>query len=273
MQSQRREKEGIDRLTELLAGASSSAKRVADILRSGSRPSVDIVKEGTKLLEDLDHLRQEDLAGLIENERVSMSKAVETWGDGLRQFCLENGMHLAGAFPDFIVAGVVYVKVQPSTFTAVINDKKLPAVPSEAAFKEIKSVSVELTRTSKSPQATIATLEAAYEAVVKEKTASGQLSMKRASLFELLPKVAFLRQDKSFLRNPVREKFASYSIHNLRADLFLLMQQDHPVEHRGRRLIVEPTSVAEQGLFMFIPALQRCGYVGHISFVGVGSEN
>jgi hypothetical protein len=84
--------------------------------------------------------------------------------------------------------------------------------------------------------------------------------------------MALLVQTPGFLKNPTREQFRSYSQHDLRADLFAVMQTVTTPSYGGSRLVLEPTSVAEDGLFMYMPSLQRCSYVGHISFIAMDAD-
>jgi hypothetical protein len=265
--STRLDKETSANLSDILAAASLSAKKVAGALRSSDRPSIALIKDGAKLIELIRKLQGEELSVLVESERTAVKSAIENWGELLREFCRDSGLPLGGAFPDFIVAGTVYVRIQLPSLSVIVNDKKLGALPPEAVLKEIKASAVEMAK-GISTADIVSVIWSAYSSVVREKNTEGRLSTRRASIFELLPKIAVLKQDKSFFRDPVREKYTSYSIHNLRADFFTLMQSDAPLEHLGQRLVFEPTSVAEEGLFMFVPTLQRCAYIGHVTFVG-----
>jgi hypothetical protein len=149
-----------------------------------------------------------------------------------------------------------------------INARRLSALPSDSVLKAIDTEVDEVKRTRRTVAETIALIWNAYEKVIEEKRNTANLTVKRASLLELLPKIALARQSNKFFKNPVRENYVSYSIHDFRADLFNLMQTEGRLEHNGHRLVLEPTSAAEDGLFMYVPALQRCAYVGHASFVG-----
>jgi hypothetical protein len=262
-----REEHSEGDLQDVLASISLSANKTRVALRSGNGP--DLLKHGAKLLEAIAALPKERLDQAIDTERQAVDAAIKDWGDLLRSHCVDRGLQLAGAYPDFIVEGVVYVQIKVTSASVIINGKRLSALPSDPALRLIDTEVAQMKRARKNSTETISVIWAAYESVLAEKRTSVSLAVKRASLLELLPRIAFSMQPKKFLRNPVREDYTSYSIHNLRADLFGLMQAEGSVEHLSHRLVVEPTSAAEDGLFMYVPALQRCAFVGYVSFVGV----
>lgn len=264
----RRDKNSEDDYQTLLASVSLAARKTREALRTSDRPSIDLVKHGTKLIEAIGELSRERLSEAVEVERQAVEAAIKNWDELLRSHCVSRGLLLAGAYPDFIVEGVVYVRVNSNSASVNINAKRLTALPSDPALQAIDTEIAEAKRARKTAAETIALIWDAYEKVIKEKQNAASLAIKRASLFELLPKIALAHQSKRFLRNPVREDYVSYSIHDFRADLFALMQVEDRLEYRGHRLVLEPTSAAEDGLFMYVPALQRCAYVGHVSFVG-----
>jgi hypothetical protein len=268
--STRRDKQTQGDLSEILATISLAAKKAREATRSNTKPSIDLVKHGTKLLEAIGSLSKEKFQVAIDLERQAVQSATSEWGEMLKRHCDDKGLLLAGAFPDFIVEGVVYVKFVVNSASASVNGKTLSALPFEPVFKAIGEELEEISHSRKSVDSTIALIWSAYRQVIEEKAEANRLSVKRASILELLPKIALARQSKRFLKNPVREEYVSYSVHHLRADLFALMQADGRLEHNGHCLVLEPTSAAEDGLFMYIPALQRCAYVGHASFVGAG---
>jgi hypothetical protein len=268
----RRETQKEYELPEILATIATAAKKAREIVKSGNRPSVDLVKHGSALLGGIQSLASLNFQETIDQERQAVQVSTGELGDNLREYCRDKGLLLAGAFPDFIVNGVVYVKVSENS-SVTVNGRTLSALPQAELFRNISAEIEDLSSKRKPLEIVIAAIWEAYQQIVREKGDGNGLSAKRASILELLPRIALARQTKRFLRNPTREEFASYSIHHLRADLFALMERDGQIEHNGQRLILEPTSAAEDGLFMYVPALQRCAFVGHALFVGAEHDN
>jgi len=267
-----RDKHAQSDLSEVLATISVSSKKAREAAKSSDRPSVELVKYGAALLTAIDSLSKLNFQETIDFERQTVQTAVSELGGSLQQFCRNKGLLLAGAFPDFIVNGVAYVRISATSPSVSVNGKTIGALPYKAVFEAIQAELEEISNSRRPVETVIALIWDAYQQVITEKAVGNSLSSKRASIRELLPKIALARQTKRFFKNPVREEYASYSVHQLRADLFALMQADR-IEHNGHRLVLEPTSAAEDGLFMYIPALQRCAFVGHALFVGARNED
>lgn len=267
-----RDKKAQSELPEILATISLAAKKAREAAKSDDRPSIEFVKHGTALLAAIESLSGMHFQETIDLERQAVQLATAELGEKIEQHCRDKGLLLAGAFPDFIVNGVLYVRISATSPSVGVNGKTINALPYKAVFEAIEAELEEISNSRRPVETVIALIWKAYQQVITEKVVGNSLSSKRASMLELLPKIALARQTKRFFKNPVREEYASYSVHQLRADLFALMQADR-LEHNGHRLVLEPTSAAEDGLFMYIPALRRCAFVGHALFVGARNED
>jgi len=166
----------------------------------------------------------------------------------------------------------VYLKIRSTEGIAYVNGSKCAVWPIEALISVIETQLQQLRASKRDTQDFLERLWRAYSAVLQQRAGREQLNTKRVGIYEILPQMALLVQTPGFLKNPTHEQFRTYSQHDLRADLFAVMQTGTVPLYGGSRLVLEPTSVAEDGLFMYIPSLQRCGYVGHISFIAVDAD-
>jgi hypothetical protein len=178
-------------------------------------------------------------------------------------FCREHDLQLWGAFPDYIVNGTVYVGIDGKHMKATINDFSCPLFPVMTVFQALADEVTRIKGEHFDACQFAAGLEAAHQACVSRK-AERTLLTQRISIFEILAELSFQNQPKAFLANPIRERFKSYSQYRFRTDLFRLLLARDVQLIASQRLVLEPTSVAEDGLFMYLPALGRCSFVGHV---------
>ena len=255
-----------------LLSLSHEARRLAEALRSSDRPAVGIVESAEKLQGLISTIAQTgQLEKIKDTEAAALLSASDQLPDQLLQHCQSKGIQLSGAFPDFIFDGIVYLKIRAPEGVAYVNGSKHSIWPVETLTSAVDAQLQELKNPKREAKDFLARLWKAYSAVLQQRAGREQLNTKRVGVYEILPQMALLVQTSGFLKNPTREQFTSYSQHNLRADLFAIMQANATPSYGGFRLVLEPTSVAEDGLFMYLPSLQRCGYVGHISFVSTDS--
>jgi hypothetical protein len=185
----------------------------------------------------------------------------------IKYYCDQKGLLLSGGYPDYIIDGLLYLGIDNKNSTATLSDSKYALFPVDPVLEKIPEEISKLIAPSYDPMTFLERLWSAHQRCQEKQQAAGELlTSRRVSVFRILPEIAIASQAKGFGKNPVKEQFRSYSQHMFRADLFrLLASQETPSVH-GHRLIVEPTSVAEDGLFMFLPTLGRCAFVGHIVF-------
>ena len=185
----------------------------------------------------------------------------------MKQLCDLNGLHLGGAFPDYIINGTVCLRVDTRHSRVQINDSAGPIFPVkdclDRVLDEVSSYSAPAFQASRF----LSQLWVAYQLCLSRRKSSINASGARVSVFEILPELALSDQSRQFLRNPTKETFHPYSQHMFRADLYRLISTPMEPIVEGLRLVLEPTSVAEDGLFMFLPSVGRCAFVGHIVFL------
>jgi hypothetical protein len=261
-------KGGRKGLLNLLGGISSHAKKLKQLLADPDDPALLVVAEIDKVKELISEIGSTgQLDEIRETEQALIRHTIDDLPIILKQFCDERGVDLWGASPDFIVGGIVYLGIDFTTGSVTLNDQSLQLFP----FKKVlQHLTEELDRQKKDafdPSKFLGQLWQAYEARTTERKSTN--ARKRVSIFELLMELALREQSKGFTRNPVKERFKSYSQHRLRANLFRLLGSGIDLTLNGHRLILEPTSVADEGLFMYLPATGRCGFVGHILFAPI----
>lgn len=254
-------------LLNLLGAVSTHAKKLKQLLADPDDPAMLVVTEIDKLKELISEVASTgQLDRIRETQQALIRHTVDDLPITLKQFCDERGAELWGATPDFIVDGIVYLGVDFTTGSVTLNDQKLHLFP----FKKVlQHLIEELDRYKKEafdPPKFLRQLWQAYEARANEHQRSANSMRKRIAIFDLLLELALQEQSTAFSRNPVKERFKSYSQHRFRANLFRLLVSGADLSLRGRRLILEPTSVADEGLFIYLPATGRCGFVGHLLF-------
>ncbi len=253
-------------LLNLLGGISSHAKKLKQLLADPDDPALLVVTEIDKVKELISEIGSTgQLDKIRETEQALIRHTVDDLPITLKQFCDERGVELWGAAPDFIIDGIVYLGVDFTTGSVTLNDQKLHLFPFKKVLQHLVEELDRYKKEAFDPPKFLNLLWKAYEAKADENQRSNSMR-KRIAIFDLLLTLALQEQGTAFSRNPVKERFKSYSQHRFRANLFLLLVSGADLTLKGRRLILEPTSVADEGLFMYLPATGRCGFVGHLLF-------
>lgn len=274
MAQRRKKAEGQPRdPAERVSSLLLEARKLSEALLSSNRPSAGVVQSAEKLQELVTVFAQnEELVKIKDDESAALRIAIDELPEQLRYHCDSKGIRVSGAFPDFIFDGVIYLKVRSSEGVAYVNGSRHPIWPVDALVSVVETQLQQLRAPQRETQHFLERLWQAYSAVLQQRAGREQLNTKRVGIYEILPQMALLVQTPGFLKNPTREQFRTYSQHDLRADLFAVMQTGALPVYAGSRLVLEPTSVAEDGLFIYIPSLQRCGYIGHISFIAIDAD-
>jgi hypothetical protein len=258
---------------ERLSSLSLEARKLSDALSSHNRPSAALVQSVEKLQEMITLFAESgELVKIKDDESAALRIAMDELPEQLSHHCDDKGIRMSGAFPDFIFDGVVYLRVLSSEGLGYVNGSKHQIWPIELLVSVVETQLQQLSTSKRETPDFLERLWQAYSAVLQQRAGREQLNTKRVGIYQILPQMALLVQTPGFLKNPTHEQFRTYSQHDLRADLFAVMQTGTLPLRAGSRLVLEPTSVAEDGLFMYIPSLQRCGYIGHISFIAMDAD-
>ncbi len=203
----------------LLAGLSSLDNAVLNRLGLG-----EIVEEAvTGAREQLNELRHEKKRALIKD---------------LAALCHENGRQFKriGDTPPELLLAPFTVTLNLSRLEAVISfaRQELARVPAEAGkiIDTLESEEKKLQKRQPAPERFIEQLFWAYQAVCsRDERSIGE----RVDIADVLPFAALSQQSPTFLTNPVRERFTSFS----RAHFLLalsLLRNTRTLEHKGHRL-------------------------------------
>ena len=261
--------ESLSELRKMVGKINQEAAALLGLLKSDN-----VVRSATPIrLENLHKAITELTDSTLLNQVRSnilegLEKAQRELPTTIKYYCEQKGLQLSGGYPDYIIEGFLYLGIDSKNSTATLSDSKYPLFPVEPVLENIPEEISKLSAPSYDPMSFLQRLWSAHQRCQEKQQAAGELlTSRRVSIFRVLTEMAVASQAKNFGKNPVKEQFRSYSQHMFRADLFRLLASKETPSVHDHRLILEPTSVAEDGLFMFLPTLGRCAFVGHVVFV------
>jgi hypothetical protein len=205
---------------------------------------------------------RELLAGLQRAREEQLSSFGQRLGRALQ--AQQHDVH--GETSPLIVDGVVHVEVSPEQGVVRVNGE----ADSDCSCAEVAArVEAELRRLRKlaTPPATL--LEQIQTAYDEECCVRRLEPGTQVETLAVLYRVALLRQQAGFRRNPTAKSFREYPREVFRADLFALLQSG-ALAGRGRRLRYASGSDTAGAIFMLVPALGRAAHVGRIWFEPAG---
>jgi hypothetical protein len=208
------------------------------------------------------------LTSALQETRNTIESALANLPFTLKEFSDSNNLKLFGAFPDHIIDGTLYISFDLARYRAVINDAPFPLFPIQNVLAQISKELTAQRKQAFQPEKFLSDLWTAYRNTLSKQghVPNSEHSRQRVSIHSLLVELAITQQDKAFFHNPIQKNFKSYSEHAFRADLYrLLVSAEAPVFEK-RRLKLEPQAVAERGIFMYLPSMSRCAFVGHLLF-------
>src|SRR6267143_783685 len=246
----------VSNTKKLVSNVLQAARAVAGALTNQEIPNPALLSGTAALKESIGELlKSGDLESLEASASRLIQDAYKEVPTQVKQFCEINALHLGGAFPDYVISGTVYLKIDTKRCRVQINDLICPMFPVKDFLDRVRD---EVSKYSSGEfQATrfLSQLWQAYQLCVGRRKSSKNASGERVSVFEILPEVAFTAQSRQFSKSPTKGAFRPYSQHMFRADLYRLISAAAEPVVDGLRLVLEPTSVAEDGLFMFVPSL------------------
>ena len=245
-----------------------AARAVAAALANPQVPNLALARGTAALKKSMGELLSSgDLESLEASATRLVEDALKELPTQVKQFCEVNRLHLGGAYPDYVINGTVYLKVDTKHCRLQINDDTRPMFPIKDCLDHITDEVSKYSAVEFQAGRFLSQLWQAYQLCVSRGKSSINVTGRRVSIFEILPEVAFAAQSRQFLKSPTKGAFRPYSQHMFRADLYRLVSSSAEPVVEGVRLVLEPTSVAEDGLFMFLPSAGRCTFVGHIVFL------
>jgi hypothetical protein len=260
----------VSETKKLISSVLQTGRTVSAALANPEHPNPALVRGITAFKESTAALLN---SGDLESLEISASKLIE---DALKElpsqvkrFCEVNGLKLWGAFPDYIIEGTVYFKVDSKHFRVQINEDIGAMFPVNDCLGRVRDKVSTYSSVEFQASRFLSQLWQAYQLAASRRKSSTNITGQRVSVFEILPEMAFASQSRQFFKSPTKESFRAYSQHMFRADLYRLVSGATGPVIDGLRLVLEPTSVAEDGLFMFLPSVGRCAFVGHIMFLPI----
>jgi hypothetical protein len=256
-------------LKGILTNLISEAKMIVKALpESGGYPDPKFEGHVTKIKDTIsEFVSTSYLEDAASSTRKEISALLEGIPNKLEEFCKASGFNLYGAFPDHIIDGTTYLAFDITAHRVTLNDMTFPLFPFDDL---ILRVSKEVLNQKKRSFQVDRFLDQLWNGYLRVLMSQGvpkeDCPGKRVSVNSLLPELALSQQSKTFLANPLQKNYKSYSQHALRADLFLLLSNNQRPVFKNHLLKLEPPSVAEHGIFMFLPSLGRCAFLGHLVF-------
>jgi hypothetical protein len=258
----------VSETKKLLSSVLQTARTVSAALANPELPNPALLRGIAGLRESAGELlKSGDLESLEASASRVIEEAIKELPTQIKQFCDVNKLHLGGAFPDYVIDGTVYLKLDTRRCRVQINEDMGPMFPVRNCLDRVREEVHKYSSVEFQASRFLSQLWQAYQLCISRRKSSTSPTGQRVSVFEILPEMAFTAQSSQFLKSPTKEAFRPYSQHMFRAYLYRLVSAATEPVVEDLRLVLEPTSIAEDGLFMFLPSVGRCTFVGHIVFL------
>ena len=162
-----------------------------------------------------------------------------------------------------MIEGIVFLVIDEEKNRVTLNGLVLAASPTaERLIEAVRQELASLTSNRPSPAEFVKQLWKVYRAMGGQ-VDSGILA------FDLLERIVWQRQSKSFHRDPRSELFRGYSMAQFRADLTYYLASGVRTMSEGNstfRLEIVGGSYAQDGMFMYFPQSDRLATCGRLIF-------
>ncbi len=228
-----------------IADAVSGAAVLDTELAAWEQAALPAVARARELLANLQRAREEQVASFDQR----LTRALQ-----------ERGRTIHGEGSPLIVDGIVYVEASPEQGTVRVNGEAEQDFSCSAVAERIEVELQRLRKLATPPAVLLEQMLAAYdeECVVRHLEPGTQVET-----LAILYRIALMRQQSGFRRNPTVKSFREYPREVFRADLHALLQSGSLTSH-GRRLRYASGSDTAGAIFMLVPALGRSAHVGRI---------
>lgn len=191
-----------------------------------------------------------------------LSSLAEELPTRLRGVSVE-GVEVKGVRPDFIVDGGLHVHLDESARWLLVGGAHLPLAPWKKTAQAIARLLSELRNLPFDADGFSNSLFAAYEQALAEagKTMGAVVPIER-----ILQALALAQQPRAWRLDPTNRNYRGYGRDQLRAQLYRLVTVRPQPAFGRHRLNLTAGSNTENALFMYIPSLGRCAYVGLVSW-------
>lgn len=170
---------------------------------------------------------------------------------------------IIGSWPEPVIEGIVFLVIDEEKNRVTLNGRALSGSPTaERLVEAVRQELTLLTANRPAPAEFIKELWKVYRAMGGQ-VDSGILA------FDLLDKLVWQRQSKTFHRDPRSDLFKGYSMAQFRADLTHYLASGAPSVAEGSsscQLEIVGGSYAQEGIFMYFPQSDRLATCGRLIF-------
>lgn len=175
----------------------------------------------------------------------------------------QRGWTVQGNWPEPVIDQVIFVKVDTKRGKTVVNGRSLASFSLAQLLKAIEAERDTLLRKDFDPAKWLAELSTAYD---RARSLRGLPNGEPIPVFDIVPQIAWARQEEKFFHNPSAENFLPYSVVQFRADLTRTLAADITQTAGGRRLEISSGSFVKDTIFVYFPITRHLGSCGRIAF-------
>jgi len=258
-------------VTALLASVSAAAVSVQTAIKTVRGIVADTIVDDEALVDQLTELvrRMEALEQLRSGvgpvcqhlrERADLAKLrLET---DLRDAITARGWRVDGRWPILQVERGVAVEVDEKKQTVTVGGKKLARATAHRIIAALDTLVPTLYPKQFEPGTFMATVASAYDAL----TLRGAL---QTPIFDIYRESIVQMQDPRFWKDVTTVPFRPLGVDQFRARLSESLERGFRTAPNGREIRLLPPLDTKDGLFMYLPAEQRFGYIGRIEFIAI----
>jgi hypothetical protein len=176
---------------------------------------------------------------------------------------LNGGVDVKGASPDYILEGSLHVHLDQSAQTLIVAGNRLPTTPWKKTAQAVARALTELRNLEFNPDTFLKSMFAAYQQVLAD---TGKSPGAIVPIERIMQALALAHQPRSWRLDPTTRNYRSYGRDELRTQLYRLTKARQRAVLGGHRLNLAAGSNTDNALFMYVPSLARCAYVGVLSW-------
>lgn len=264
--------EAVSRLRATSRRASELAGKLETLAIGGSVAGLPLAQSPGDVAEDVRALTTEIAKGVPSLERLT--DTLQRWVLGERrsrrsrfeEIARRHSWNVVGTWPEPVIEGIVFVKVDEGRDRAWVNGRPLQGNPTAERLVVFASQELDdLLNRRAAPQDFVADAWAAFNQAA---VPPGQ----GLDVYRLLREMLWLKQSKGFRADPREETFRPYSASQFRADLtHYLASGSPPFKEAGRSHHLDAVggSFAQDAIFMYFPQTGRLASCGRLSFRAV----
>jgi hypothetical protein len=194
---------------------------------------------------------QEILATLVEELPTRLSQVLGT------------GVEVKGVRPDYILDGGLHIHLNEPSHMLLVGGTQLPLAPWKDTAQAIGRLLTDLRSLAFDADEFLKDLFEAYLHVVTE---AGKSLGTVVPVERVMQTLALAHQSRAWRLDPTSRNYRSYGRDQLRMQLYRLVTFRPQQTFKGHRLNLTAGSNTSNALFMYIPSLGRCAYVGLVSW-------